>query len=88
MVDANDQVVQVLMTHDMFDFPASAIDGVDVRTISPLAQYQIRAGIAAAGGFGPLRQKDVAAQQALHDRFFSDVAPETLAPTIVAATGT
>ena len=87
MVDADDQVVRVLMTTDMFDFPASTIDGVEVRTISPLAQYQIRAGIAAAGGFGPLRPKDVAAQQALYDRFFSDVALETLAPTIVAATG-
>src|SRR5262245_27422756 len=82
MVDAAGRIVRVFLTDDIFDHPPSTIDGVQVRTISPLAQYQIRAGIAATGGFGPLRPKDITAQEALRERFFPGVAPEDLEPSI------
>jgi hypothetical protein len=83
MIDEHGGVVRVEMTTGIFDHPPSTIDGAEVRTVAPLAQHQIRAGIAAAGGFGPLRPKDVGAQRALEERFFPGVDPETLAPTIV-----
>jgi hypothetical protein len=83
MVDGHDEVVRVELTDDIFGYQPSMIDGVEVRTVSPLALFQIRAGIALAGGFGPLRPKDVPVQQALHDRFFPEAAIEGLAPTIL-----
>jgi hypothetical protein len=83
MIDEHDGVLRVEVTDGIFDQPPSTIDGVDVRTVSPLAQHQIRAGIAAAGGFGPMRPKDVEAQRALQERFFPGEDPEALAPTIV-----
>ena len=87
MADGDDGIVRVFITHDMFDHPPSMIDGIEVRTVAPLVQYQIRAGIEIAGGFGPLRPKDVDAQRALQDRFFPGEAPESLAPTVVPLAG-
>jgi hypothetical protein len=83
MVDDHDAVVRIELTDDIFEYPPSMLDGVEVRTISPLAQFQIRAGIAAAGGFGALRPKDIPAQEALHERFFPDASVDSLTPTIV-----
>jgi len=82
MVGAAGRVVRVFLTDGVFDHPPTAIDGVQVRTVSPLAQYQIRAGIAATGAFGPLRPKDLTAQQALRERFFPGIDPDELEPSI------
>lgn len=83
MVDERDDVVRVELTDGIFGYALCMLDGIEVRTISPLAQFQIRAGIAMAGGFGPLRPKDVTAQRALQERFYPDTPIEDLSPTIV-----
>ena len=83
MVDERDDVVRVEVTDGIFGYALCRLDGIEVRTVSPLAQFQIRAGIAMAGGFGPLRPKDVTAQRALQERFYPDTPIEDLSPTIV-----
>lgn len=70
---------------DTFDHPVARIDDVEVRTISHLAQYQIRAGLAITGAFGELRPKDIAAQRALRERSFADMSEVELQPRIDAS---
>lgn len=51
------------------------IDGTSVRTVSPLALYQLREAFILTGVFGSPRDKDVAMQARLKDNLLSD-APE------------
>ena len=67
---------------DAFDAPAARFEGVDVRTLSPLALHQIRAGLDDL--FQGRRPKDVVAQAALRERFFQDATEAELAPRLVA----
>ena len=83
MVDVRADVIRIEVSEDIFGYAPCMLDGIEVRTVSPLAQFQIRAGIAMAGGFGPLRAKDVTAQRALQERFYPDTPIEDLSPTIV-----
>ena len=82
MVDEQDRLLRIDLSDGVFDHPMSRLDGVTVRTISPLAQLQIREGIRMAGGFGPPRPKDVPVQQELLARFFPGVPVERLRPTL------
>jgi hypothetical protein len=82
MVDADGRLLRVELSDGVFDYPISTLDGVAVRTVSPLALYQIRAGITMAGGFGPPRPKDITSQEALRTRFFPDASLESLQPTL------
>ena len=82
MVDDRDRLVRVELFDGVFDHPMSQLDGVAVRTVSPLAQIQIREGIRMAGGFGPPRPKDIPVQEALLARFFPGAPIESLQPTI------
>jgi len=78
--DQEGRLFRVDLSDGVFDYPASDLDGIALRTVSPLALYQIRAGITMAGGFGPPRPKDVTSQEALRARFFPDASPESLQP--------
>ena len=78
--DQDGRLFRVDLSDGVFDYPVSDLDGIAVRTVSPLALYQIRAGITMAGGFGPPRPKDVTSQEALRGRFFPDAPPESLQP--------
>lgn len=49
-------------------------------TLSPLALYQIRAGLGITRSFGGLRPKDIAAQRRLRTTFLADWAEEALRP--------
>lgn len=60
------------------DWPEVDLDGVRVRTLSPLALYHVRAAVAET--FGGFRPKDVVAQAALVERFFAGVPEAELAP--------
>jgi hypothetical protein len=86
MVDDEDRLLRVQLSEGVFDHPMSLLDGVPIRTVSPLALYQIRTGIEMAGGFGPLRPKDIAAQEGLHARFFPNATVESLRPTLTYVT--
>ncbi len=82
MVDDRERLVRITLSDGVFDHPMSQLDGVAVRTVSPLAQVQIREGIRMAGGFGPPRQKDIPVQQELLAKFFPGASVESLRPTI------
>ena len=73
------------MPRDLFDWPPTIIDGVQIRTLSPLALIQIRAGVTATGVFGPPRPgKDEARQTRLIHAFFPDASDESHRPRIAA----
>jgi hypothetical protein len=74
------RLFQVDLSDGVFNYPVSALDGIALRTVSPLALYQIRAGITTVGSFGPPRPKDITSQEALRARFFPDASPESLQP--------
>ena len=82
MVDERERLVRIDLSDGVFDHPMSGLEGVAVRTVSPLAQIQIREGIRMAGGFGPPRPKDIPVQQELLARFFPDATIERLRPTL------
>ena len=67
---------------DAFDYPPVEIDGFRVRVVSPLTLYQLRAGIASQGSFGPLSERQLASLAALRERFFPDRSQEELLPRI------
>jgi hypothetical protein len=82
MLDPDGRLIRIELSDGVFDHPMSNLDGVAVRTVSPLALYQIRAGITMAGGFGPPRPKDITSQEALRTRFFPGASRESLQPTL------
>jgi hypothetical protein len=65
-----------------FAHPATRIGGRPIQTLSPLALYQIRAGLDITRTFGGLRPKDMPAQRRLRAAFFADRAEEVLRPRI------
>jgi hypothetical protein len=78
--DRDGRLFRVDLSDGAFDHPVSDLDGIALRTVSPLALYQIRAGITMVGSFGPPRPKDVTSQEALRARFFPDASPDSLQP--------
>ncbi|MGH2641625.1 MAG: hypothetical protein ACRDGO_07995 [Actinomycetota bacterium] len=78
--DHDGKLFRVDLSDGVFGHQEADLDGIAVRTVSPLALYQIRAGITMVGSFGPPRPKDVTSQEALRTRFFPDASPESLQP--------
>ncbi len=75
--------VAISMPQDMFDWPPTNIHGVAIRTLSPLALIQTRAGLTATGAFGPPRPgKDAPRQVRLIDAFFPEAVEDSLLPPI------
>jgi hypothetical protein len=58
------------MPRDLFDWAPTTIDGVAIRTLSPLALIQIRVGLAATGVFGPRNDSAEVACAAHGQRWF------------------
>jgi len=83
-VDAGSGPVGIFVPPDMFDWPPTPVSGVQVRTVSPLALIQIRAGLEATAVFGPSRpQKDRPRQRRLLEKYFPGRDPDSLRPDIV-----
>lgn len=81
-----DRPVRVSVSSDIFAFPAVALDTLSLRTISPLAVFQIRIGLALTGAMSHYR--DVVLQSriltGLAEKFFSGVPGSRLLPDIEA----
>ena len=73
---------QLQLPRDTFDHPPIQIDGVIVRTASPLALYQLRIGIASQGSFGPLSQQQRETAERLKETFFPHRPDDELKPRI------
>ena len=82
MTDDEGRPARIYLSDGVLDASLAMLDGVALRTVSPLALYQIRAGITIVGGFGPPRPKDLLAQEALRERFFPTADPESLMPLV------
>lgn len=75
-------LTRVWLTTDIDSFPAVALDGVVFRSVSPLAQYQMRAALAITGAFGEVRGQDEEAQAELRAQYFGNSTDEELAPRL------
>lgn len=75
-------LVRVLMPPDTWSWPPCGLEGISVRTISPLALYQIRSGLSIVGAMGPPRPKDIASQRSLRKRYFPDEPEGSLEPAM------
>jgi len=73
---------RVYLPENALTFPAVTFNGFAVRTISPLANFQLRAGIASQGSFGQLRPKDKLSMSRLQAKFFPDVNADDFLPRI------
>jgi hypothetical protein len=65
---------------DTYTHPPAILEGITVRVASPLALYQIRAGIAARGSFGPLSPAQQASLHKLRETFFPHRTEKQLVP--------
>jgi hypothetical protein len=73
---------QVRLPDDTFDHPPVELHGIEIRTASPLALYQLRAGIASIGSFGPLSEHQQHSMERLRERFFPERTPAELVPQV------
>lgn len=73
---------RVHLSADSFEYPAAMIDDVPVRTVSPLALYQLRVGISSQGSFGELDEKQQGSLRRLKDRFFPNSSSDELMPIV------
>lgn len=73
-----DGLTRTWLPKDALEPTTRTLEGVEVRTVSPLALYQIRKGVEPT--FGGQRPKDRVAQAALRRMFFADIPEDHLAP--------
>ena len=73
---------RVHLPNDLFDQPVVELDGIPIRAASPRALYQLRAGIARHGSFGPLSDRQLEAMARLRERFFPTQTAEELEPRV------
>ena len=72
--------VRVSLPDDALRQPVGSIDGVPIRTVSPLALYQLREAIIRTAVFGPPRDKDRLAQARLRQKLLVDTPAAELSP--------
>jgi hypothetical protein len=73
---------RIYLPADTYDHPPVLFDGFPVRCISPLANYQLRAGFASRGTFGSLRPHDVVTMERLRAMFFDATDEGELLPKV------
>lgn len=73
---------RVVLPADTYGYPPVQLDGIAVAVVSPLAVYQIRAGIAAQGSFGELSERHRETSRLLRESFFPGRTQDELQPPI------
>jgi hypothetical protein len=73
---------QLQLPDDLFDQPLVELEGIAIKPISPLALYQIRAGVAERNSFGPLSDRHLATLAQLRERFFPGRSEDELLPPL------
>ena len=73
---------RIYLPDDLFAHPVALIEGTPIHTLSPLALYQIRAGLDITRTFGGLRPKDIAPQRRLRAVFLADRTEALLRPRV------
>jgi hypothetical protein len=82
VIDEAGDLCRIYAPDDIFAHPATVIEGTPIHTVSPLALYQIRAGLDITKSFGPLRRRDIAAQRRLRTNLLADRPDVALRPRI------
>ena len=82
VADRAGDLYNIRLPDDLFAYPATLIEGTPIHTLSPLALYQIRAGLDITRTFGGLRPKDLVAQRRLKAVFLPDRPESALRPRI------
>ena len=67
---------------DALAHPPVRLEGITLRVVSPLTLYQLRAGIASQGSFGPLSERHLAALAELRERYFQQRSEDELLPIV------
>ncbi len=80
VLPAGEGLTRVTLPGDSLSHPLGHIDGVSIRTISPLALYQLRAAVMRTGVFGPPRPKDEVAQAELRTSLLAGLRVDELEP--------
>ena len=86
VADRAGDLYKIRLPDDLFAYPATLIEGTPIHTLSPLALYQIRAGLDITKTFGGLRPKDLSPQRRLRETFLADRAKAALEPGIESET--
>jgi hypothetical protein len=73
---------RVYLPADSYDWPPTRYEDLRVHCASPLANYQLRAGIGSRGTFGPLRPYDLATMELLRRAFFPTAQESKLLPAV------
>jgi hypothetical protein len=73
-------LVRISLPSGALQHPIGSIDGVPIRTVSPVALYQLREAFIQTGVFGPPRDKDRAAQTRLRQELLLDIPEGDLSP--------
>jgi hypothetical protein len=73
---------RVHLPADAFSYPTASVDGVPVRSLSPLALYQVRVGIASKGAFGELTEKQRRSLARLRETYFGALDDDDLMPLV------
>jgi len=76
------RLVRITLPADTLRYPVASVDGVPIRTISPLALYQLREAFILTGAFGPARDKDRVAQARLREELLAGIPEADLNPRI------
>lgn len=80
--ETDEEEFHIFLPKDAFDYQTTNIDGVEIQTVSPLAQYQIRAALGITKSFGDFRDKDIKSQKELKEKFFAGKDEEELKPKV------
>ena len=65
---------------DLFEQSLVELEGIAIKPLSPLALYQMRAGVAKRNSFGPLSEQHLLTLARLREQFFPDRSEEELLP--------
>jgi len=65
---------------ELFEQPLVELEGIAIKPLSPLALYQMRAGVAKRNSFGPLSEQHLLTLARLREEFFPDRSEEELLP--------
>jgi hypothetical protein len=65
---------------DLFEQPLVELEGIAIKPLSPLALYQMRAGVAKRNSFGPMSERHLLTLARLREQFFPDRSEEELLP--------
>jgi hypothetical protein len=82
VLPVGDGLVRASLPDDSLRHPVASIDGVPIRTVSPLGLFHLRQALMVTGALGPARDKDRTAQARLREELLPEASDADLAPRL------